>query len=437
MGGFKSPRGADGVSRRLLFAGVLCLALAICLPARASAHGASFSLKALAAPRGLPYFVFDSAPDATVARRVRVINRGDRGGTVRLYGADAVTGATTGAVYRSRTDSRHDVGAWLSLPIHQVTLAPGQSRVVPFKVDVPRGVGSGQHLGGIVAENVRLTRASRRKTGHGSFRVDIRNLSILAVQVNLPGKHVEKLNLTSVTAGPAEGFQTLLIGMRNEGNRLLKGTGSLVVRGEDADELKRMKFNVDTFVPNTQIADPIPVPGEALPAGHYDAVVRVTYGRGHVARLTTSFTISDQQIEQTFGSSSQGPPPVGSSSILPLILAALGALLLGFLVAWVLLRRRGRRTAPAEIYYVTAIHFEDGSGHEHIAQVRWQSARTLVTGQSTIAGMVGWVNSDGELRVRDTAGAEVRVGVFNVEPPMIRTYSDGVWTDDLLTLPRY
>jgi hypothetical protein len=437
MGGFKSRRGAEGLGRRLLFAGVLCLALAICLPARASAHGASFSLKALAAPRGLPYFVFDSAPDATVAGRVRVINGGDRGGTVRLFGADAVTGVTTGAVYRARTDPRHDVGAWLSLPIHQVTLAPGQSRVVPFRVAVPRGAGSGQHLGGIVAENARLTKASRRKTGHGSFRVDIRNLSILAVQVNLPGPRVEKLNLTSVAPGPAEGFQTLLVGMRNEGNRLLKGTGSLVVRSEDPERSKRVKFKVDTFVPHTRIADPIPVPGQALPAGHYDAVVHVTYGRGHVARLATSFTISDKQIEQTFGSSSQGPPSVDSSSILPLILAALGALLLGFLVAWLLLRRHDRRPSPAEVYYVTAIHFEGGSGHEHIAAVRWQNARTLVTGQSTIAGMVGWLNSDGELRVRDTAGAEVRVGVFNVEPPTIRTYSDGVWTDDLLNLPRY
>ncbi|MBK5220625.1 MAG: DUF3892 domain-containing protein [Thermoleophilia bacterium] len=399
--------------------------------------GPSFTLRVLDAPSGRPYFVFDSRPGATVRGTVRVANKGDRAGTVRLYGVDAVTGQTTGAVYLARHDPRRDVGAWISLPIHRLTLAPGQSRVVAFRVRVPAGAQPGQHLGGIVAENATLKTASHQKTGRGSFRIDLRTLAILAVQLNLPGPRIEKLQLRSVKPGPAEGFQTLLLGMRNDGNQLLKGSGLMTVTDENGQRLKRAKFNVDTFVPQTAIAYPFVVPGEALAAGRYRAEVKITYGQGHIARLTRWFTISDQQIEQVFGSNSHGPASAGSTSILPLILAALALLLLGFLAAWAFLRRRGRQAPSSPFFYITAIHTPSGTGHEHIEVLQWQNPRTLETGQSTREGIVAWLNSGGDLRVRDPGGNESRVAVVNAEPQYVRTYAAGVWTNDLLLLPRY
>lgn len=430
----KSLGGARGRRRALLLFCFLALVAAGPAVPDAWARAPIFTLRALDVAPDVTYFVFDSQPGATVGGAVRVVNEGDKAGPVRLYGVDALTGETTGAVYRSRQDPRDDVGVWLTLPIHQLALAPGQSRVVPFRVEVPAGARPGHHLGGIVAENATLKTANRRRIGAGSFQIDVRNLSIVAVQVNLPGRRDEKLQLTSVEAGPAEGFQTLLIGMRNMGNRLLKGTGSLAVSDESGKRLKRGTFNVDTFVPRTGVAYPFVVPGEALPDGRYRAAVAVRYGQGHIARLTTWFTISDEQIEQVFGSDPQGPAAGDSSSILLLLLAALAALLLG-LAAWALLRRRGNRT-PISPIYITAVHIPEGSGHEHIEFVQWQNPRTLETGQTTREGIVEWINSGGDLRVRDHAG-DLRVGVVAADPPYIRTHADGVWTDDLLVVPRY
>ncbi len=429
------------MARALLLVGLLLLALAAGPLARAQAHGPTFTLKALAPPSRVPYFVFGARPGGTVRGAVRVENKGDRSGTVRLYAADAVTGQTTGAVYRSRRSSRHDVGAWLSLSDRQLRLAPSQKRIVRFEVKVPAGAKPGQHLGGIVAENAALKKAAAKKTARGAFRVDIRDLSILAVQVNVPGTKLEKLSLAGVEPGSAEGFQTLLIGMRNEGNQLLKGSGSILVRGEDGQLLKRAKFNVDTFVPHTDIAYPFPVPGQALPAGRYHALVQVRYGDGHRARSSAWFTISDEQIKQVFGSDSGGPPAGGSSSsALPLILAILAAVLLGFLVAWALLRRRARRAPSAAApphYFVTEIHLDGGSGPEHVARLRWQDPATGNVGESSHEAMVSWIRAGGDLRVRTDTGLTVRVGVADGEPPSIRTYSDGAWTDDLMALPRY
>jgi len=422
---------------------LLLLALATAPIASAEAHGPNFSLKAIGAPGGLPYFVYHSRRGGTVGGVVRVTNDGDRGGTVRLYPADAVTGQTTGAVYRSRRSPRHDVGAWLSLPIRRLKLGPHQSRTVRFTAAVPTGAGPGQHLGGIVAETAALKKASAKRTSRGAFQVDLRKLSILAVQMDLPGKAVEKLTLTKVRPGPAEGFQTLLIGMRNEGDRLLRGSASIVVDSESGERLKRKKFTLDTFVPHTAIAYPFPVPGTALGAGRYRAVVDVRYGHGHRAHLVSWFTVTEEGLEQVFGSESHPPAAGGGggggggSGPWLLIAAAVAAALLAPLAIWVFRRRRPPTAPTPAVTYLTAIHFEGGRSHRHVDRLRWLDPATLSTGESTRAGMVEWIRGGGRLRVRRDDDVELTVYVVDGRVSLLRTGSGGTWTDDLLNLPTY
>jgi hypothetical protein len=88
--------------------------------------------------------------------------------------------------------------------------------------------------------------------------------------------------------------------------------------------------------------------------------------------------------------------------------------------------------------YITAVHMSGGTGHEHIVSVRWRNPSSGKTGQNTRAEMVDWIqNKQGDARVKDSRGNEVRVGVVNASPPYLRTYADKVWTDNLLSLPRY
>ena len=88
---------------------------------------------------------------------------------------------------------------------------------------------------------------------------------------------------------------------------------------------------------------------------------------------------------------------------------------------------------------ITAIHMSaGGTRHEHIESVRWKNEATSETGQNTVAQMVEWIDKDGKAYVFD---GQTRVDVGTVHPqhgrPYIRTYRDGVWTDNLLALPRY
>jgi hypothetical protein len=87
--------------------------------------------------------------------------------------------------------------------------------------------------------------------------------------------------------------------------------------------------------------------------------------------------------------------------------------------------------------YITAVHMEQGQGHEYIASVQWRNPASNETGQSTKQTMVDWINNGGVARVRDNQGNEIAVGVVNGNPPYLRTYADGTWTDNLLALPRF
>ena len=86
--------------------------------------------------------------------------------------------------------------------------------------------------------------------------------------------------------------------------------------------------------------------------------------------------------------------------------------------------------------YITEVHLEGGERHEHIASVKWRNPADGASDQSTREQMVEWLRGGGDARVTDGL-REVSVGVVEANPPYIRTFADGVFTDNLLALPRY
>lgn len=86
--------------------------------------------------------------------------------------------------------------------------------------------------------------------------------------------------------------------------------------------------------------------------------------------------------------------------------------------------------------YVTKRHMEGGSGHEHIARVKWEDRQSGQSGDSARAEMVTFIDGGGVARVGD-GSSFVEVGVVDASPKYIRTYADGKWTNNLLALPTY
>lgn len=313
------------------------LLLGAIVPVRAAyADGgvAQFSIRPTApgsdAAGSAPYFVLNLKPGATIQSNVRITNTGTASGSVALYPVDATTGQTSGVVYRSQTDPRTDVGGWITVGASHVALAPGKSQVVSFTVTAPRSARPGQHVGGLVAENLAV-----QGSASGSVQINIQHLSIVAVQVNLPGQQVQQLAATGIRAGGQQGYQILYLNLHNVGTQMLKPIGTLKITDTRGYQLKQMNLALDTVLPQTAIAYPVYVDGQALGPGHYRAVLSLTYGDPQrTLSQAFNFEITAAAVQQVFGTRPPNSAPLlanglSGAPILLLVGGGVVALLLG------------------------------------------------------------------------------------------------------------
>lgn len=259
--------------------------------AHAAGGGPNFSLQPVyydpEDPVSASYFVFNSHPATQVHNSVRVINIGSAPGTVSLYPVDAFTSDLSGTSFRPRSAPLRDVGAWTVLSRNTLTLAPGQSEVVPFHVAIPDHVRPGQHVGGIVAENMTVQDATP-----GSLQIAVQQLTIVAVMVNLPGPQTEELTVMGIRNDDASQFQRLLIGLLNTGNMLLQPSGSLKIFDLNGKLLQDIPLKLDTVLPQDTINYPVYILHRALPLGEYRASLLLNYGHNHALIYATFFAIS-------------------------------------------------------------------------------------------------------------------------------------------------
>ncbi len=237
-------------------------------------------------PVTISYFVMNGRPATHLQNSIRVTNGGTASGTVNLYPVDAFTAASGGTAFRSSTNERSDVGAWITLSRYQLTLAPGQSQDVPFQVTIPSHVHSGQHVGGIVADNTFVQVSTSKK-----IPIKLHQLRITAVQVNLPGAPIEKLVATGIHSS-TDIYQRLLVDLSNTGNMMVKSAGHLQVFDNNGHRLQNQVVQLDTFLPQTSISDPIFIQRHALAIGKYKASLTLTYGHKRQLNYTTMFTIT-------------------------------------------------------------------------------------------------------------------------------------------------
>lgn len=309
---------------------VLLAALALATPAAALAGQSSFALRPLkfdpTVPATKSYFILRLRPGQGISSRFVVSNVGTNPGTAFLYPVDATTGQTGGAVYLSRTSPKRDVGSWIRLGVSRIKLAAGQRRVVSFSLRVPAGgLRPGDHLGGIVVENARLT-AGRRNS---PLQINIRHLTIDAVEVKLPGRVVRNVTIGGVASGGGHGYQRVFIRLRNGGTAMLKPSGKLTVSDSTGHPVADQSFRLDTFVPQTQINYPVLLPGQALTPGSYRATVTLAFGDKTISR-TFPLTVTRDEYKQVFAGAAPARSPSSTHRgllVLPWVLAALAAVL--------------------------------------------------------------------------------------------------------------
>lgn len=76
--------------------------------------------------------------------------------------------------------------------------------------------------------------------------------------------------------------------------------------------------------------------------------------------------------------------------------------------------------------------------HEYITHYKWRGENGT-TGSTDKAGMVEWIESKNGIAYVGNGAQRARVGVIRPAQglPYLRTYADGQWTNNLLSLPQF
>ncbi len=97
-----------------------------------------------------------------------VVNQTPAPITLNLYAADAFTTKAGAFSIRPNYWPKTQMGAWIHLPITQLTIPKDSGDLIPFIYEVPVNPTPGDHAGGIVAEETQGT-----VSGKGNVRVRV------------------------------------------------------------------------------------------------------------------------------------------------------------------------------------------------------------------------------------------------------------------------
>ncbi|GEM_PF-4540521 len=295
---------------------------------------------------GPGYFRIDARPGSTVRLYASLANLGGRPGTARLVPVDARSAVYGGISYNLPTDPRRRVSKWIHLATSRVHLAPGQARVIPFTVHVPATAHPGKHIGGLTAFVPTAVGASQ---GFGALRLQLR--VVAAVVVTVPGRMHRRLAVTRVAAENQPTGLYVVTHIRNTGRLLARAHFLLRVTrvGATRPILSRRLF-LDTMVPGTKVAYPVPWPAKVR-YGRYRASVQLSY-HGGTAAWKGKVRVSPPAPPPRRPNVPQSGPisqlGVGHGSTAPLAIGICGALLLSFAAFLLGRRRRPASRTPTE-----------------------------------------------------------------------------------------
>ncbi len=185
-------------------------------------------------PDNRPNFTYELSPGDEYVDYFSIRNLGNSPLDLNIYATDAFTNDSGGFDLLAGDANPRDVGSWIELDVSQVTIAPGELRVVPFTLTVPRDADVGDHAGGIVAT---LTTDPAPDNGPGSqvrveYRVGSRVYLRVAGEV-APELAIEDLNVAQDWSWNPFGGRDVQVKytVRNTGNVRMTARPAMKVDG--------------------------------------------------------------------------------------------------------------------------------------------------------------------------------------------------------------
>lgn len=232
-------------------------------------------------PRGVAWLIHEAPPGRVIRDAVHIENLGTAPVDLVLYPADGVTTDAGDFTVEPREAPRDDVATWVEMRQDQITLDPGESTRVRFRVRIPENAMPGDHPGGIVARTV-------EPVGTGDVTAYLAVAARLYLTVE--GPLVYDLRITGVEAVPEGDRTRFLLGLENAGNTLLEVTGRFDVRGLFGTAGEGELASPATLVPGATATREVVLPKRLL-GGRYVAAFDLAYGPNRTVSAETAFFV--------------------------------------------------------------------------------------------------------------------------------------------------
>ena len=285
------------------------------------------------------YFIYDSEPGATMSDAVLVKNKGNEPINLKLYAADAVTGANGGvAVGTQLGETPSEAGSWLHLSESEITLQPDEERSVAFDVQIPDGMQPGEYGATIVAQPANETEADAQN-GPVGIRFIPRVATSVLLTISGANPLQQQLNITNLRAETDTG-QEILADLNNTGNDGIDNTeGLLTIRDTTGTTIQEIPVQLGYFLAGDSLTYRAGL-DEKLAPGEYDVTLMLTY-QEQLVEQSLRLSLADIEALPEVRDDVQ-PLPSNSNNEIPLMWIIIGGMIivtiLVLLIFWVLMQ---------------------------------------------------------------------------------------------------
>lgn len=213
------------------------------------------------------YMQFPIAASGSANGYFFATNTGDRTANITLFAADGLTGTTSGVVYGDIAEPTRRAGSWITPDTGSFTLEPRTERRINFSIRVPAGTAAGDHIGGIVLQQV-------NPKSTGQVAQIVRN--VVPIHVEVPTSSTRSLEIRDAKLNtlPGTKLPAVDVSLRNTGRLMCRPTLAVTLKGPSENNV-RVSRQLDALLPTDRITFPLPWPSP-LASGSYLVKVSVT-----------------------------------------------------------------------------------------------------------------------------------------------------------------
>jgi hypothetical protein len=215
------------------------------------ADGTPHALQVMLNPNDRPeeekaHLAYEIKPTKTLEDVLTIRNySADRTYYFKVYAVDAIQSSEGVAAFKLEQKKQEVVGQWISFGQEEVSVKPGTTVYVPYRITIPENTVPGTYQGGLVAEMINPELPSSTS---GKTQVIIVSRLVEPVYLSIPGRKEIKYGLEDFSYRQSGGNPGFHLKFVNRGNVFLKGEISLKIEGTMLDKAYETSLNDPTIL---------------------------------------------------------------------------------------------------------------------------------------------------------------------------------------------